>query len=260
MKKKTGLKIINTAAYLVMITFSFLADFLPLNGVTTGEVAAAYPNLFTPAGFTFMIWGLIYLLLGAFVLYQWGFFGAGEDQRISDIIEEISPYFILSSFANAMWIIAWHNFNVGISVIIMVVLFIALTVIYLRLSNECFTAKQSFFIKFPFSIYYGWIAVALIANITALLVDIGWNGWGLSDAAWTVIMIAVSCAVGLLVMLRYHDKAYGAVVLWAIIGILAKHLSVNGFDKQYPGVIVAASVAIAALILGEYLLISGKKR
>ena len=105
-------------AYVAMVGVNFLANGLPINDRSTGAISDAYPNLFAPAGVTFSIWGLIYLLLAGYVAFQ---FGKGN-QKTEEIFDRINPLFLATSLANISWIFAWHYDYIGLSVVIMAVL------------------------------------------------------------------------------------------------------------------------------------------
>ena len=256
-----GLKILNTVTFLLMVTVNILANVLPLNGLNTGAVSALYPNLFAPAGITFSIWGLIYLLLASFILYQFGAFKGDRSTYRDDLIQEIGPYFAISSLANAAWIFAWHYRMIMVSVILMLMILYSLAVIVSQISKyDLFPMREKIFVKLPFSIYFGWITVATIANITTLLVSLNWNSWGIPQQTWTVIILMVGLIIAVITMLKIKDIAYGLVVLWAYAGILYKHLSQSGFDGQYPAVIVATIISMILLVCVVVYLVIAKKR
>jgi hypothetical protein len=175
--KNTLIKILAGLAYAAMVTVNFLANGLPINNRSTGEISDAYPNLFAPAGPAFSIWGLIYLLLGGYVIFQ--FTKSGQNK--GELIKKINPLFIATSLANIAWIFAWHYDYIGLSVLIMAVLLILLIKVADILRKEKFSLLGKILIWTPFSIYFGWITVASIANISVFLVSIGWNGFGISD-------------------------------------------------------------------------------
>ncbi len=240
--KNTYIKIIALASYVAMIVVNFMANSLPINNRSTGMISDAYPNLFAPAGLTFSIWGLIYLLLLGYVLYQF----AKKDEKTGDLLEKINPLFIATSLANISWIFAWHYDYIGLSVLIMVVLLFLLIKIADILRGVQFTPLAKLFIWAPFSIYFGWITVATIANITVFLVSIGWGGFGISDYIWTSIILLVGALIGMLRMHKDKNIAYGLVFVWAYLGILLKHVSVSEFDGQYPSVIVTVIVCLVS--------------
>jgi hypothetical protein len=220
------LQIANIAGFLGMVTVNVLANALPINGKTTGQLSDQYPNLFVPAGITFAVWGLIYLLLAAFTVYQARDLFAGREAGLP-FLRRIGWWFFASSALNALWIFAWHYERVALSVVIMLLLLGSLIAIYLRLGvgRPVESPEVKALVHVPFSVYLGWITIATVANITAWLVDIGWDRFGLSEAFWTVAMLAVATALTLAVLLTRSDIFYGLVVLWAFAGILIKRLA-----------------------------------
>lgn len=259
-KVNASIKILVTLSFLVMIIVNALANILPINNQTTGQIADAYPNLFAPAGYTFAIWGLIYLLLAAYTLYQLGLFQKGTDPARAKLLNTVGLYFTLSSLANAAWIFSWHYHLIPLSMLLMLIILLCLIVINQAIAKTTLSPRDVFFIRIPFAVYFGWITVATIANATVLLVSIGWDGWGISEPVWTVIILFVGALIGLITMLCLKSMAYGLVLIWAYTGILVKHLSPSGFDGQYPAVITAAIICIGLFAIAEaYLLISRRK-
>lgn len=235
-------------AYIAMVVVNFLANGLPINNRSTGAISDAYPNLFAPAGLTFSIWGLIYLLLALYVLYQFISFGKEGGQKKEGLLKKVNIFFIVTSLANISWIFAWHYDFIGLSVLIMAVLLIFLIRIADILGAEQLTAQERLFVSTPFSVYFGWITVAAIANITVFLVSIGWNGFGITDFVWTSIVLLVGAFIGILRMRKDKNIAYGLVLIWAYFGILFKHLSTGGFDGQYPSIIVTVIVCLVLFV------------
>lgn len=230
--------------YIAMVGVNFLANGLPINNRSTGTISDAYPNLFTPAGPAFSIWGLIYLLLGGYMCYQF----TKKDQKTENLLQKINPLFIATSLANISWIFAWHYDFIGISVLIMATLLILLIQIADILRTEQFVPLEKLFIWVPFSVYFGWITVAAIANITVFLVSVGWGGFGISDFVWTSIILLVGAVIGILRMRKDNNIAYGMVLIWAYSWILFKHLSAGGFDGQYPSIIAAVILCLVLFL------------
>ena len=242
MKRKTCvfIKIITLVAFLAMIAVNALATLLPINGITTGEVSDSYPNLFTPTGMTFAIWGLIYALLTLYTGYQ-----LVAKNAPSKLVCRIGIIFSLSSVANILWIFSWHYQIIPLSMALMLIILVCLIWIQQLISTQELTAKETFFIKLPFAVYLGWITVATIANAAILLVSVGWDGFGLPESIWTVLILAIGAVIGILTGLRFKSVAYLLTLIWAYAGILIKHVSSAGFARQYPPVIITASVCIA---------------
>lgn len=225
-KQQKILAVLNLIGFLLMILMNFLANYLPINNKTTGELSNQYPNLFVPAGFTFAIWGLIYLLLLFFILYQ--LFRAFRKDKQADFIPKIGYWFLISSIANAGWILAWHHEKVLLSLIIMLTLFFSLITIYnyLDIGSSKVPNKEKYLVHVPFSIYFAWINVATVANVTVLLVDSGWGRFGLSDQFWTMIIIAVISILTLYYLITRKDLYFSMVILWAFYGILYERMKV----------------------------------
>jgi hypothetical protein len=224
------LKISNLVAFILVIVMNYLANALPINGKTTGELSAEYPNLFVPAGITFSIWGIIYLLLAAFIVMQ--FMDANKE-----LVSAIGWAFVLSSIFNALWIVAWHYQKLSLSLLIMLGLLVSL--IYINYQLRGF---PSGLIKATFGIYLGWICIATIANVTALLVNYNWGGWGIPEEAWAIIMIGAGSLISAVALLRLNNPFLALAVIWAFIGIVIKRQ--NDFTS-----IVIAAVAGALLML-----------
>lgn len=244
--------------YLAMIVVNALANILPINGTTTGDVSNSYVNLFAPAALTFSIWGLIYFLLAAYVLYQFGFFQRDGGRKNEGLFIKIGNYFWVTSVANLFWIFSWHYHLIGISVLFMLVILFYLIKISLVLREEKLSIKETFFIKAPFSVYFGWITVATIANITTYLVSLNWNGFGLSNQIWMLIVLLIGLLIGSYQTIKDRNICYGLVIVWAYLGILIKHLSVDGFNGKYLTVIYTVSFCLVILLISIALAFSKK--
>jgi len=220
------LSILNLIGFLGTVIVNGLANALPLNNKTTGELSDQYPNLFVPAGLTFSIWGVIYILLAIFVIYGLIISIKNNTQKTA-FIENIGILFFISSLANIGWIFAWHYEILPLSLVLMLVILGSLITIYLRLrvGKSDSTLSERYMVHLPFSIYLGWITIATIANITALLVDINWNTSGLGEQFWAVAVITVGIAIALSVLFTRKDIFYCLVVDWALLGILLKRLA-----------------------------------
>lgn len=258
MKQKILVKIGVITSFLVMIIVNALANILPINGMNTGAISNLYPNLFAPAPLTFSIWGLIYLLLLLFVLYQTGIFTRKKSLAKDGFLEKVGIYFIVTSLANTFWIFSWHYNYIALSVIFMAILLFGLIKIIDLIKLEKLSRKEKLFISLPFSIYFGWIMVATIANITTFLVSLNWNGFGLPETTWMVVILFTGTVIGLWRMARDRNLIYGLVFIWAYFGILIRHLSVDGFAGQYPNVVMATSVCILIFIISLFFI--NKKR
>jgi len=248
-KSNLLLKIVAAVAFAAMIAVNFLANALPIGGVTTGEASDAYANLFTPAGIIFAIWGLIYGLLFVYIIYQFDIGQTGINPQREKLFATINGYFLITSVANIAWIFSWHYGIIWLSVLIMLTLLVFLIKIADVVRSQMFSLTETLAIRAPFSIYFGWITVATIANITVLLVSLGWNAFGITEAMWTVVILLVGAGIGILRMWKDQNIFYGTVLVWAYSGIWLKHTSASGFNGAYPNIITTVIVCIA-LFLG----------
>ncbi len=239
MKKMNKRQIITILVTLLTITLNALANTLPFNGQGTGEISDRFSILFVPAGYVFSIWGLIYIGLIMFTVFQ-----ALNSQRENSLIDKIAPAYWIANIANAVWLFLWHWEYFPMTLMAMLTILGSLIALYLQFgkTKSPLSSSEVWLVKVPFSIYLGWISVATIANFSQVLFFAGWNGFGLSPVIWTVIMLAVAALLGILMLLREKDYAYAAVLVWAFIGIASK-------QANYPSVFYSAWAGTGLIIL-----------
>jgi len=251
--KAITLTVISTLAFLFALVMNFLANYLPLNGVTTAEVSDKYYSIFTPAGFTFIIWGVIYISLALFLFFI--IKGViGDRKRPQRIISEIGWYFTVSSLFNGVWIATWHYQLILLSLIVITGLLVSLLLLYFKLENS---DMQPGSYLIPFSIYLGWATVATIANLVTFEVSVNWNRVGLSPEGWLTVLLLVVLGVSAYFVLRQKDASYGLVIVWALTGITVARWSEFG-GSSYPVIasIVAATLVVSFLAMRVFLVFS----
>lgn len=231
-----------TIAFIAVVVMNTLANTLPLNGQTTGEISNRLLVLFTPAGYVFSIWSIIYLLLAVWIAAFWVRLKKAETPS-----SKIALFFILSCAFNISWLLLWHYEFFAWSIVAMLGYLASLIALYLQYGNS----KRSFTERLPISVNMGWISVATIANISFVLTYYNWSGWGLSDQLWTVIMLTVATAIALHIRFHHFDIPFALVFIWAFIGIAVKH----GTGEM---LVTTASLFLSGVILTGILLI--KKR
>lgn len=214
------LAILNLFGFAVMITVNLLANILPIAGRTTGGVSEFIDNLFVPAPFTFSIWGLIYLLVAAFVVTSL----VSKNETITKIVSRIGILFFITCLINSAWLFAWHYLQLIPSMILMVGFLVTLLIIYVKLEKLDIApfGLASLTMRLPFQVYAGWISVATIANMAAMLTFYKFDGFGIDPQLWTVTMIAIATLLGIIILFKNRYFAYPAVVLWALWGIYKK--------------------------------------
>ena len=238
-------QIIVILATLVMLTVNALANILPINGMNTGQVSDNFKVFFVPAGYVFSIWGVIYLLLLCYTVYQ-----ALPAQKSNPVLQKIAPWYVAGSLANSIWIFMWHYLQFNWTILFMGILLVSLMVIYLALRNSGavkMSAGMKWLVQLPFSVYLGWITVATIANVTDVLDFNKWNGFGIAAETWALIMLGVGVVLAAWMTLKFRDTAYLAVLVWAFAGIGVKFAGVS---------VVSTGAYMAAAVVAVLLLVS----
>ncbi len=250
---KKPLLILNIVALVATIIVNYLSNTGYFNGETMSSVSGRYENIFTPAGYAFSIWGLIYLSLLGFLIYQVRL--SVHDQQ--NDINAIGAWFIISCIANSAWVVAWLYDQIGLSVLLMIILFFSLAQIVIRLNIATKNAPlpRSLLVYLPFSIYIGWISVALIANIAAWLTKISWNGWGISESSWAVIMIIIAGLVNLFVLWKRNMGMFAITGGWALAAI-----AVANWDTASTVATVAIATAVVLILSVLIHAFAGRKK
>jgi hypothetical protein len=216
MSGDTRRQILVVLATLAVIGVNGAANALPLNEQTTGEISNRFDVYFVPEGYVFSIWGVIYAGLLAYTLYQ-----LAPGQKRNPRLQAIGYIYVLSAIANIAWLFLWHYEFFPATMLAMVALLLSLIAIYLLLDvgRVRVSGGEAWLVHLPFSIYLGWVSVATIANATVVLESVQWDGWGLSEPTWAVIMLVVGAVLATLVGLTRGDVAFILVFIWAFAGI-----------------------------------------
>lgn len=222
-------------AYIAMIVVNFLSNFLPINGQTTAEITNRLEVLFTPAGYVFSIWGLIYFLLLVWLIMQ------KKKVQNNKLPLRVGVLFIMSCIFNIAWLFTWHYERFALSVLFMLLLLVTLILLYLQYPNKA----QKISKRLPFSFYLAWITVATIANISYVLKNFGVD-LGISEAVGSLVLVAVAVIIGLLAVKNSKDIYFVIVIVWALIGIAVK---TSNTTMQNGTLIMTIILIIAALLL-----------
>ncbi|MAU09742.1 MAG: tryptophan-rich sensory protein [Anaerolineaceae bacterium] len=225
MRSLNVLKTANIIAYILTLAMNFLSQTASQFGIdifqyTVAELGESRPVFFLPAGYVFSIWGVIYLGLAAFLIYQY------RGQHGDEVVGKIGWWFVLSCIGNISWLYLFLNDQTAISTIAILLILVSLIVIYQRLGigRTAVSMARRWAVHIPFSIYMGWVSVATVANIAAALY-VGGNEtalFGISADIWTVIMMVIAAVLGLLMLRLRGDIAYALVIVWALVGIYVR--------------------------------------
>lgn len=243
-----NLALLNVLGLAAVLVLNYLSNALPLNGKTPGQLSDQYPNLFVPAGLTFAIWGAIYVWLLAWSVWQiMAVANAGVRNRIEPALQKIGLLFVSTCLYNVAWLLAWHWEQVLLSVLIMAMLFLRLIRLNVQSGAGMHASGEAekWLMHAPFGLYWGWISIALIANVTALLVQLNWGRFGQSEGFWAITMIAIGSLVAAAVVWTRHQIFYGVAVIWALYGIWMKR---NSF-QEVPDSATVATVALGGIAI-----------
>jgi len=247
------LRWINILAFVLTVLVNGLAGSTTLlGGKNTAEISNANPTLITPAGYVFSIWGIIYTLLGIFVVFQ-----ALPSQQGKTFQIRIGWLFALSSIINIVWLFLWQFEYLGPSIILMFLLLATLIMIYLRLGigKSETTTREKLAVHVPFSVYLGWITIATIANVAVTLVSVNWDGFGISAEIWAALVVIVALFITTLIIATRKDIAYALVIIWALVGI-----AVNHSGNQIIVILTEASAIVVAIALASVIILARMRR
>jgi benzodiazapine receptor len=246
MKTKTKAWL-NLALFLLTIGVNALGAFGLINGMSQKAVSDAYPTLITPSPSTFSIWGVIYLLLLISLIYM---IVKNREEKTARLIDTVSAPFWVASAANMLWIVTFSLQWIGISTLLILLLVISLAVLNGRLKAPEGVGQNVN--ALAFGLYNGWLIVATVVNVSAFLVQMNWNRFGLSLDTWAVIILFVALVLSSLIQLKLRSAALTLPLAWAYYGIWQEHQITGKFAGMYP------AIATASLIIGiVYVLIAG---
>ena len=247
-----------------MIVMNGLSNTGAFGGQTNATISAKYPTLITPAGYAFSIWGLIFLGLLAFAIYQ-----ALPSQRTNRRFRAIGPWVVLNVFCNAIWSPIFNQEWIGLALLVILTMLFSCVIIEQRLlmrrhvpvvapdldatlPESAASPTETWLARIPFSIYFGWLTVATIVNVAVYLKSTDFSLMGLPEQAWAISILIVGLVVGAIIFNRYRSVAYILVFTWAYVAIAIRQDSYG----QIP--VVAGAGAIVAVILAITGLISKK--
>lgn len=235
--------IFNTIMFILMILVNLIADFISLDGIKATQILSINPALFSPANYTYFIWSFIFIGLGAFTIYQYKAFN-GKNKKLGAVIMDISIFFVISAIGQIGWVFALHWNNIPLTVVHLIFIIIALIITYTRINNSELPKKDERFFKIPFSIFFAWVTSMFLVNISVWLQNIGWTGCSMSEQTWTILATLLLFIIGVTITYVFNDVAYGSTILWALVGILVKHISKSGFAGQYIWIIACLVISI----------------
>ncbi|MEO1792236.1 MAG: TspO/MBR family protein [Cyanobacteria bacterium J06629_19] len=235
---------------LMAIAVNGVSNVFPPAGKNTGEVSNITLGgvLITPAGYAFAIWGLIYLGLIAYGIYQ-----ALPAQRHQRAFEQVSWAIIGACVLQIIWIYVFLTYHFWWAAAIILGITGCLIAAYLPTRQLKSTRKIRWFLQAPISIYFAWITIASVLNVSGALYVVAVPRDAISTfessvattspggVIATVAMMCISAGIAAIVALRYADVSYPAVAVWAFIAIAVR----TGFAPiAFSGIALAVGLSI----------------
>lgn len=240
----------NLTAILAAFGINVLANVAPINGLTIGEISNTFFRqvLVTPANYAFAIWGIIYLGLMAFGVYQ-----ALPAQRPNPDLRRLGYLVVVASLAQIAWVFLFQYRLFALSLVAMLVILLSLIGSYGRLGigTKRVSRQERWCVHIPLSIYLAWISVATIVNVALTLDNLGWRGWGIAPEVWTVIALAAGAVIAAVVSVQRTDIAFVLVFVWAFVAIAVRQANI---------VLIAATAGGLAIALVVLLLVNVLRR
>jgi len=236
------LSVTNLIVTLLLIYWNYLSNTGFIDGKTIGSVSGKYDSLFTPAGYAFSIWGIIFLgliVFGVFAVYL-----AFTKPDKYHHVEKAIPLMIGVNLLNGAWVYYWLTEDILMSVIIMFLMFSWFLRIIIQLKMELWDApcKVIALIWWPIDLYFGWIMVAFVANVSSYLNYTGFS-MGLQERTWVIIMIGVVTLINFLLVQKRNLREVGLVAVWALVAIAVRHWN-SEIAIAYPAAGAAAFLLV----------------
>lgn len=247
------LQILNATGIIGVLIVNFLANSLPINGMTTGEVSNQYSTLFTPAGYTFAIWSVIFLGLLLFGIYQLSSWINAKNEESKAITSAMGYAVFLNSIANMGWIIAWHHqqflVTIGFMLIILSTLLYINRTIYLF--DDMHDSSKWFrrFVEIPFGLYLGWICVATIANVAVYLQSINAITDPYNERILSIIMIIISGLVATVLVYKWRNIPSAIAIVWGLLGIYFKRFDYVKFNPIMSTTLIMTLVILVVSVI-----------
>jgi hypothetical protein len=246
MRSDSVRQLVTALSFLLTLAVNGAANALPINGQMTSTISDRFHVYVIPAGYVFAIWGVIYVLLGAFTVWQ-----ALPRNREDATLRSLGYLPALSGVLNTVWLLLFQYEVFALTVPLMVALLVTLIAIHLRLWDHRDTLHGTTYwtVRAPWSVYLGWITVATIANVAQAGAALGFNGFGIDPVLIAAAVLLVGTAIAVTFMARFRDVAYGLVIVWAYAGVVAKESAVApvavaaGFGAIMVAVLVVAALA-----------------
>lgn len=234
---------VNLIFLAVTILINALSALGIINGLSQKEISDMYLTLITPSPSTFRIWSVIYTLLLISII---AIIIKKQDPYYRCAIDQISILFWISCIFNIAWIFAFSYLQLKLSVLLIFVFVITLSLICQKLLN--IQEGKRWLLPLTFGIYTGWLFIATVVNIAAMLVKLEWNGFGIADNIWAIIILIIAVLLAIFVLMKNHNAVFPLPIAWAYLGIYQFLKAPEGFNGEFVFLQIIALIGIVILI------------
>ena len=236
--KKAWINGLFLAVTLIVNTLGALGQ---INGLSQKEISDMFVTLITPSPSTFSIWGVIYSLLIISIIVM---IVKKDDSYYKNAVNQISTLFRVSCILNIAWIVAFSYVQIELSVLFILGLVITLSLICQRLLK--IQDRKRWLLPLSFGIYTGWLLIATVVNIAAMLVKLGWHGFGIADDVWAIIILIVAILLVVVVLSEIRNAVFPLPIAWAYFGIYQFLNAPEGFKGEFG---LLQSIALAGVVV-----------
>jgi len=237
--------LLSFSAVVIMLILYTLSALGYMGANPVGQTGSYSNPLIVPAGYAFAIWSIIYTGIIAFPIFQWF-----KRQEGHPLLEQVRIWFSINAVGNGLWLaVSSYNFLWTSVIVILIMLFTLYKMndLFIRIRRD--NGEVSFWgEQLVISLYFAWITLASVLNVSSALHFYNWEGFGISQEVWTMIMLPIAAIIGGLVSWKYKNRAYAGVVIWAFVALIVRHLDVLPMIAYISGAVVITFVFLIGII------------
>lgn len=211
----------------------------------------------TPAGYAFVIWGVICVGSLAYALYQ-----LLPGRRNKELYDAIAPY-VVGVFAGfSIWLYAAGEEWLWVTVIIFIGMGLLLLKVFPTILKAVYQKKFSILEQVvtycTFALYAGWTTVAIFANTASAIKFYGVSDLGTNGILWQTGILLLACIVSFIAISKTKGSVpYSLTILWAFIAVTIGTLGRANVAGILPWV---AGIATCILLVNFLYIVSKQKK
>jgi len=237
------------AANVLGAVAQFAVPTLTFRGDAITRLDEANPSLVVPGDYAFTIWTLIFALCLAYAVYQ-----ALPSNRTSPLLRRVGPFTAGAFGLNALWCVLVPAGQFFASLVVLSGIFACLALAFAGLVRTArerhLSVTERWLVALPLGPFFGWITTANTVSLPSGFVQTGTTGEAVLGSVFLLLGGALASAVVFSAARANAPAAfylaYGAAVLWGLIGVVAVQ-----YDRS---LLTTGAAAISALILALVLL------